>query len=90
MTTMIERVARAIYEADDPWHSAFPWPNLNEKQGGAEGYRRAARAAINAVADDLQEVLDRRKAKKQKAGNDYIAACITHLRRAALNEQVAG
>lgn len=27
---MIERVARAIYEADDAWYSAFPWPDLKE------------------------------------------------------------
>jgi hypothetical protein len=46
----VERVAKAIYEADDPWHTAFPWPNLNEKQGGAEGYRNAARAAISAAS----------------------------------------
>lgn len=46
---MVERVARAIYEVDDPWSEAWPWPNLNEKQGGADGYRRAARAAIEAM-----------------------------------------
>jgi hypothetical protein len=49
MSEMIERVAKAIYEADDPWHSAFPWPNLSEKQAGVDAYRRCARAAIGAM-----------------------------------------
>ena len=44
----VERVAKAIYEADDVWHAAFPWPNLPEI-GMAEGYRVAARAAILAL-----------------------------------------
>jgi len=47
----IERVARAIYEEDDPWHTAFPWPNLNEKQTSPDAYRRIARAAIEAMRE---------------------------------------
>lgn len=47
----VERVARAIYEEDDPWHPAWPWPNLNENQAGAEAYRRYARAAITALRE---------------------------------------
>lgn len=53
MSDVVEKVARAIYEADDPWHKAWPWPNLNpEAQGGesaVERYREIARAAIKAM-----------------------------------------
>lgn len=52
----VERVARALYEEDDPWHKAWPWPNLNpEAQGGegaAEAYRRLARAAIRSLGGE--------------------------------------
>lgn len=49
MSDIVERVAKAIYEADDPWHRAWPWPDLSEQQAGAEAYRRCARAAIKAM-----------------------------------------
>lgn len=49
--TMVERVARAIYEADDPWNVAWPWPNLKDGHTAADGYRRVARAAIEAMRD---------------------------------------
>lgn len=45
----IERVAKAIYEADDPWSEAFPWPNMGSKEQSAENYRRIAKAAISAM-----------------------------------------
>jgi hypothetical protein len=48
---MIERVAKAIYEEDDPWHKAWPWPDLNESQGSPETYRRIAAAAIKAMRE---------------------------------------
>lgn len=46
---LVERVAKAIYEADDPWSAAFPWPNLGSKEQSVENYRRIARAAIEAM-----------------------------------------
>ena len=49
----VERVAKAIYEEDDPWCRAWPWPDLNtEAQGGqgtADRYRDIARAALAAM-----------------------------------------
>ena len=50
-TTQVERVARAIYEEDDPWHKVWPWPDLNENQGSPDQYRRIATAAIKAMGD---------------------------------------
>lgn len=47
--TMIEKVARAIYEEDDPWHTVWPWPDLQEDQTEPEKYRQVAIAAINAM-----------------------------------------
>lgn len=50
MAEMIERVARAIYEADEPWSEAFPWPQLSAgSQTSPDEYRRIARAAIEAM-----------------------------------------
>lgn len=50
---VIETVAKVLYEEDDPWHKAWPWPDLNpEAQGGAataDVYRRLARAVIDAL-----------------------------------------
>lgn len=48
-----ERVAKAIYEEDEPWHTVWPWPN--PKDGGAEKIREIADAAIAAVLDAIQE-----------------------------------
>lgn len=45
----VERVARALYEEDDPWCKAWPWPNLHSEQGDPDAYRRLARAAIRAM-----------------------------------------
>lgn len=62
MSEMVERVARAVYEADDPWSDAFPWPDLNESQNSPETYRRIARAAIEAMrrpTDEVAVALDR-------------------------------
>ena len=47
---LVEKVARAIYEADDVWHVAFPWPNP-DALGAAENYRRIATAALAAIKD---------------------------------------
>ena len=44
-----EKVARAIYEADDPWHTVWPWPDL--KDGGADKIREIADAALSALDD---------------------------------------
>lgn len=57
MTNMIERVARAIYEEDDPWHKAWPWPDLNVSQGSADVYRRIAEAAIKAMREPTDEMI---------------------------------
>ncbi|WP_313326297.1 hypothetical protein [Sphingobium yanoikuyae] len=57
MSEMIERVAKAIYEEDDPWHKAWPWPNLNESQGSPEPYRRIAAAAIKAMREPTNFML---------------------------------
>jgi len=57
MTPLIEQIARAIYEADDPWHEAFPWPNP-DGLGAAANYRRIATAIlpiITAALDARQE-----------------------------------
>lgn len=48
MSEMVEKVAKAIYEADDAWSVAFPWPNPSERQTSADEYRRIA--AIAAAA----------------------------------------
>lgn len=53
--TNIEKVARAIYEADDPWHKAWPWPDLQSDQAGVDQYRRIAEAAIAAMQPAPQE-----------------------------------
>ncbi len=45
----VEKVARAIYEEDDPWSKAWPWPNLDPSQGDPSAYRRLATAAIAAL-----------------------------------------
>ncbi len=58
MSEMIERVAKAIYEEDDPWHKAWPWPNLNESQGSPEPYRRIAAAAIKAMREPSDQMLE--------------------------------
>ena len=47
----VEVVARAIYEADDPWHIAFPWPNP-DGLGMAERYREIATAVRAALAGE--------------------------------------
>lgn len=48
-TDVIERVAKAIYEADDVWSSAFPWPTMGSNEQSADNYRRIARAALDAA-----------------------------------------
>ena len=52
---LIEAVAKAIYEEDDPWHKAWPWPDLQSDQAGVEQYRRIARAAIRVIAPAVLE-----------------------------------
>lgn len=55
--SMIEKVARAIYEEDDPWHKAWPWPDLNDSQGSPDTYRRIAIAAIKAMREPEIEMI---------------------------------
>jgi len=44
---IIEMAAKALYEADDVWHIAFPWPECNTDQlGAADTYRRLAQAVL--------------------------------------------
>lgn len=56
MSDLVERVARAIYEEDDPWHKAWPWPDLQSDQAGVDQYRRIAQAAIAAMQTDAEPV----------------------------------
>lgn len=59
MTDMVEKVARAIYEADDVWSAAFPWPDMPPtREQSADEYRRVARAAIEAMREPTEEQLD--------------------------------
>lgn len=48
----VEAVAKAIYEADDPWSNAWPWPN--PKDGHQDKIRDIARAAIAAYEATLE------------------------------------
>lgn len=52
---MVEAMARAIYEADDPWHVAWPWPDLQSDQAGVDHYRRCAEAAAAVVQAGLDD-----------------------------------
>lgn len=54
MSAMIEKAARAIYEADDVWSSAFPWPDMGSDDQSADNYRRIARAAIEAMREPTE------------------------------------
>lgn len=57
MSEMIERVAKAIYEADDVWSEAFPWPTMGSDEQSADNYRRIARAAIQAMRVPTKEMV---------------------------------
>lgn len=58
MTDKINRVAKAIYEADDVWSAAFPWPSMPSKDQSADNYRRIARAAIEVIGEPTEAQLD--------------------------------
>jgi hypothetical protein len=58
MTSMVEKVARAIYEEDDVWSAAFPWPNMPSSDQSADNYRRIARAAIQAMREMTPGMID--------------------------------
>jgi hypothetical protein len=45
----IEAAARAMYEADDPWCKAWPWPMQDHPNSNPDTYRRIARAAAPAL-----------------------------------------
>lgn len=51
----LEAVAKAIYEEDDVWSAAFPWPKMGSKEQSADNYRRIARAAISAYLTAAKE-----------------------------------
>jgi len=57
---LVEAVAKAIYEADDPWHAAWPWPN--PKDDIASKIRDIAKAAIaetlKAIEREMPDDLD--------------------------------
>lgn len=57
MIEMIERVAKAIYEADDVWCAAFPWPSMGSMDQSPDNYRRIARAAVEAMREPTEEML---------------------------------
>lgn len=46
----VEAAAKALYEHDDAWSSAFPWPDLPDGPLSAIGYRVLALAALTAAA----------------------------------------
>ena len=54
---LVEAVARTIYEEDDPWHKAWPWPDLQSDQAGVDQYRRIARAALTVALPMLRDDL---------------------------------
>lgn len=47
---LIEECAKALYEADDPWSSAFEWPNMGSKDQSADNYRRLAGEVVKVLA----------------------------------------
>ncbi len=55
--TMIERLAQGIYEEDDPWAAAFPWPNVQGGKSRADNYRRIARATIELLREPTPGML---------------------------------
>jgi hypothetical protein len=64
--TMIERVARALYERDNPYETSWKWddPGLDAEHPGArERYLRYARAAIRALTEPTDGMV--------RAGVDY-------------------
>lgn len=70
----LEEVARAIYEADDPWASAFPWPKLKEGEPRADEYRRVARAAIEAMRVPTPGMVDAHFEAHAKADTFFASA----------------
>ena len=52
-TDAVEAVARAIYEADDPWSRAFPWEDGPDDQVRRDAHRAIARAAMAAMPPAL-------------------------------------
>jgi hypothetical protein len=48
---VIELAAQTIYEADDPWASAWPWPMQGHPNSNPDAYRRIARAAAPILAE---------------------------------------
>lgn len=50
----MERAAKALYEEDDAWSAAFPWPHLKEGEKAADNYRRLAAAALRAASIPTQ------------------------------------
>jgi hypothetical protein len=56
MTEMIERVARAIYEADPSYIQQSGWDDVPEARRAQ--YRRQARAAIGAMREPTEEMRD--------------------------------
>lgn len=46
---LLEQMARAIYEEDDPWSKVWEWPNLHPDPKMADKYRGIALAALRAM-----------------------------------------
>lgn len=56
MSEMVERVAKAIYEADGVWSLAFPWPTMGSDGQSPDNYRRIARAAVEAMREPTEDM----------------------------------
>lgn len=69
----VEAVARAIYEASDPWSAALEWPELHDGNGTPEDYRQVARAAISAMRPTETHV------RGMTAGSDADATLLAEL-----------
>ena len=81
---LTEQIARALYEADDPWHEAFPWPNP-DGLGVAANYRRIAQAVLPFIAAERERCAviadenatmwrDRARKDREKGRDDALAA----------------
>lgn len=69
---LIEELARAIYEADDPWHKAWPWPNCSQA-GHADAMRHIARAILPIIRAREIEAGEKVRLACAKSVGDYNA-----------------
>lgn len=87
--TVIETVAKAMCEADGfKWDAAdcMETGNGEDPEDQREYWRDKAAAAISAVADCIDAIVEDRVKMKKKQGNDYIAGTASWLRGKVLSE----